>query len=495
MKSIVEQIFSVATRVPEKIACVFPSGEHLSYADLVARISCAAQTLSAVMDRSRARHVLLAAEKTPEFFATYFGAHLSGVVAVPVDPECNAERFESIVSALPCALVSGNFSHAEKIASAFQRVEFFSEKFSARKCAFPPLENLADIVFTTGTTGAPKGVCLTQKNLASATRNINAFIGTRESDTEVVALPVCHSFGLGRVRCALSVGATLVFVNGFVAVKRLFRALEENRATGFAFVPAAWSFLKKMSGGKISQFAETLRYLEIGSAPMPEEDKKMLAQLLPQTRICMHYGLTEASRSAFLEFHADAEKIDTLGCASPNVELGIFSENGECVPVGEVGEICVRGDHVMRGYLDAVHDANAFFSNGFLRTGDLGSIDAEGTLRLTGRIKEIINVGGKKVSPEEVERALATFPEIEECACVGVADPEGMLGEVVKAFVVLRNPAGTPIPSRDELTKRLRGIFEDYKIPREYEVVPALPKTASGKLQRGKLKNFQIKKN
>ncbi len=500
MSSIVDAVLNTALRIPEKTACVFPSGEKISYGVLSREIFCTAKFLAreilAGTENVPAR-VLISAEKTHAFLVAYFGVHLAGKIAVPVDPETNADRLAKIADAVKPSAFLGNFLCGNVLAEKRLRhlvLPHFSalcgnEDFSAPQNLE---EKIADIVFTTGTTGAPKGVCLSHKAQFTVAGAINQFVGTREDDVEVVALPICHSFGLGRVRCLLSVGATVVFVNGFAAVKRLFRALEENRATGFAMVPASWAYLKKMSGEKIARFAGTLRYVEIGSAAMPLAEKRLLMRLLPQTRLCMHYGLTEASRSAFIEFHSDERNLDSIGSASACSGIAIFDATGHRVPAGEEGEICVRGEHILAGYWDAatqscVRAESAFFEKSFFRTGDLGLRDEKGFFHLSGRLKELINVGGKKVSPQEVEEKLNAFPEILESACIGVPDPEGVLGEVVKACVVLRERGGV-LPAPAELRARLMPLLESYKIPAFFECIPEIPKTASGKLQRQKLK-------
>lgn len=490
MKSVVERILSAAEGRPEKIACVFSNGAELTYAELAAGISACAGTFTE-LGRERGFRVLLAAGKTREFLFAYFGAHLAGAVAVPLDPACNAERLSAVAASVDARCRVGAFVHGEAI-GGLPEIELGAVSPSRDRPAFatPAPEALADVVFTTGTTGAPKGVRLTHGNLAAAADNINAFVGTDARDVEVVALPVCHSFGLGRVRCLLSVGATVVFVEGFAAVKRLFRALRERRATGFAMVPSAWAYLKKMSGEKLSEFGETLRYIELGSAPMPREDKLLLMKMFPKTRICMHYGLTEASRSAFIEFHEGAENLDSVGKPAPNVRLAVFDERGDRVPAGTPGELCVRGAHVTCGYWRSASPSEDFYAGDFFRTGDLGVENPDGSFRLVGRIKDVVNIGGKKFSPAEVEDALNAFPEIEECACVGVPDPSGVLGEILKACIVAAPgfDADGAFPSADELRRRLSSRLEDFKIPALFVRVPALPKTESGKLRRMMLK-------
>ena len=349
----------------------------------------------------------------------------------------------------------------------------------------PDAQQIADILFTTGTTGAPKGVALNYSNLTAAALNINTFIQNTADDVELLALPVSHSFGLGRIRCVLSKGGSLVLLGTFASMKRFFGQMEQYHCTGFGMVPAGWGYIKKMSGRKIGQFADQLRYIEIGSSFMSIEDKDLLCELLPNTRICMHYGLTEASRSAFMEFHSEHDKLSTAGKASPNVEIAIFDTEGNKQPVGAEGEVCVKGEHVTCSYWNETPERFAQdFYDGYFRTGDGGFLDDEGYIHLKSRIKEMINVGGKKVSPMEVEDILNTIPGITESACVAMPDPEGVLGEVVKAFIVCNDDTLTDAAILDALRPQL----EVYKMPAVIERIAEIPKTASGKIQRLKLK-------
>jgi len=193
----------------------------------------------------------------------------------------------------------------------------------------------------------------------------------------------------------------------------------------------------------------------------------------------MHYGLTEASRSAFLEFHQDAAHIDSVGKASPNTDIEIFDEQRHSLPPNAEGEICVKGEHVMMGYLN--HTVIDDFFDGYFRTGDWGYKDNEGYIYLKSRKKELINVGGKKVSPLEVEDELMKFAGIIDCACVGVPDPEGILGEVVKAFLV-KDPQSDI--TFEEISSQLQCHLESYKLPVLYQWTEEIPRTLNGKIQR-----------
>ena len=372
--------------------------------------------------------------------------------------------FDSIDNTIQCLSL--------KELSSLPETNFFAPQF-------PKSEDIADILFTTGTTGLPKGVPLTFNNEAAAARNINQFIGNTNDDIELLALPISHSFGLGRLRCCLSIGATIIILGSFANVKKLYRVLEEENVTGFTMVPASWRYLNKFSGDKLQEYASQLRYIEMGSAYFSSDEKQHLASLLPKTRVCMHYGLTEASRSAFLEFHQDAAHLDSVGKPSPNTEIDIFDEHGQILPPNSEGELCIKGGHVMQGYMNN-STADDFF-NGYFRTGDWGYKDAEGYIYLKSRKKELINVGGKKVSPIEVEEELMKINGIIDCACVGTPDPKGILGDVVKAFIVRDSQSEITF---EEIAAQLQGRLEGYKLPALYQWTDEIPKTQNGKIQR-----------
>lgn len=480
MKTIEEQIFDHVQNTPDKVALI--SGDtEITYSQLWDYCLCAAEKLKQDHHLKKGDRVILSAAGNIEFVYAYFGVHIAGGICVPIDPDTNQTRFEYIEKSTTPVCVMGLLHNVKK-----ETIPFTDVVNGTSKAAYivPEHGQVADILFTTGTTGAPKGVALSYNNLSAAARNINAFIGNTSSDVELLALPVSHSFGLGRLRCSLSKGATVVMLGTFANVKKFFKEMARCQVTMFAMVPASWGFIKKMSGKYIGKFADQLKYIEIGSSFMPVEDKELLMSLLPNTRICMHYGSTEASRSAFMEFHTYKDNLLSIGKASPNVEIKIFTTQGTPAALGEEGEVCVKGEHVTCSYWNETPERFASdFYVGYFRTGDCGTMDAEGNIYLKSRIKEMINVGGKKVSPMEVEDILNTIPGIKESACIGIPDPGIVLGEVVKAFIVADDNL-----SDEEIMKQLRPQLEVYKLPVEIERINAIPKTGSGKIQRLSLK-------
>ena len=480
MKTIEEQIFDKVQNIPDKVALI--SGDtEITYSQLWDYCLCSAEKLKQDYHLKKGDRVILSAAGNIEFVYAYFGVHIAGGICVPIDPDTNQTRFEYIEKSTTPVCVMGLLHNVKKETIPFSDVVNGTSKATY---IAPEQSQVADILFTTGTTGAPKGVALSYNNLSAAARNINAFIGNTSSDVELLALPVSHSFGLGRLRCSLSKGATVVMLGTFANVKKFFKEMARCQVTMFAMVPASWGFIKKMSGKYIGKFADQLKFIEIGSSFMPVEDKELLMSLLPKTRICMHYGSTEASRSAFMEFHTYKDNLLSIGKASPNVEIKIFTSQGTPAALGEEGEVCVKGEHVTCSYWNETPERFASdFYDGYFRTGDCGTMDAEGNIYLKSRIKEMINVGGKKVSPMEVEDILNTIPGIKESACIGIPDPGIVLGEVVKAFIVADDNL-----SDEEIMQQLRPQLEVYKLPVEIERINAIPKTGSGKIQRLSLK-------
>ena len=485
--SVIEILFKHAKIHPEKSALII-NDRIISYSQLAKNIIAAAKKFESD-GITFSNRIILAAKHSASFVFGYFAAHLLGAIAVPVDPQISEKNLNNIIeqtSPSKIFLAKKNFANSKSI-------EELDDQLSAYDVnEFPTIKNIndeiADILFTTGTTGKPKGVVLTHKNILSAAQNINQFIGNTFEDREVIPLPLSHSFGLGRLRCNIISGSTMILCESIVLVKKIFDNIQKWNATGFGSVPAGFELLLKMSGNKLNEFASQLKYIEIGSSAMDIKTKLKLMSLLPKTKICMHYGLTEASRSCFIEFHSDKEKLNSVGKPSPNVNIKILDEQKEIVPTGNAGSIYISGNHVMKEYWNLADSTDNTFYNNWLNTGDVGKLDEENYLYLLGRQNEIINVGGLKVCPDEIEEFLQELDFIEDSACVGIPDPKGISGEMIKSFIVLKSNSKNKF-SKLEIVDYLRQRIEQYKIPTEFEIIEKIPRTSSGKIQRQLLRN------
>ena len=485
LQPVYRQVLAQTERFPDKAAIV-SARRTISYAQLASSIAGTAAALKERYDVRDGDRVVLLAASHSGFVSTYLAAHSIGAVCVPLDPRTGAPRFADIVERVSPKLVVSEA--AAPVTSASTAT--FDELTEDVTPAFPDdidLGRTADILFTTGTTGRSKGVTLSHRSLAAACSHINAFMKTRNDAVEVLPLPLSHSFGLGRVRCVLSLGGTLVLLPGFVGTAPVLAAIAEFKATGFASVPAGIALFLNDRGSSFEKYADQLQYIEIGSSAMPMAHKRALMKALPRTRICMHYGLTEASRSAFLSFHDDEDRLDSIGRPSPGVAMRIVDDNGNEVGDGVEGEIEVSGNHLTTGYWQDPALSKTALRDGWLRTGDLGHRDTDGYFYLKARTSDIINIGGRKVAPLEIEEILLRHPAVADCACVGVPDPQGLSDEMVSAFLVA-DPAHGSLPKFSELAKLLRKSLEPYKIPRRFTWVDEIPKSPSGKVLRRELK-------
>jgi len=434
-------------------------------------------------------------------FAQYAVVSL-GAIAVPINVALHAQRVEEILRDAGVSVVLAQDRALRRYQAVLEAcpdialvVQDGREAALGKETAlWDTLEERADfeprrdvseqatalILYTTGTTGRQKGVELTHANLMAATRNINEVMGLTEGEREVVSLPLTHSFGLGRTRCLLETRSTVIIESGLDRPDKVLSSCLRHQATGLASVPAGFAIFLSRYADLLNQCAGFLRYVEIGSAPMPLAHKRALMEALPRTRLFMHYGLTEASRSAFIEFHAEPDRLESVGKPAVNVSIKVADDQGRAVPPGQVGTIWIASDTVMKGYWNRPEDTARALVDSWLMTGDLGSLDEQGYLTLWGRTQDLINVGGYKVLAREVEDVLTGHPRVEESAVVGVRDPLEISGEVVKAFVVRKDDG----VSAEELKRHCLKHLEPWKVPAIVSFVPRLPKTGSGKVQK-----------
>lgn len=427
--------------------------------------------------------VMLEATRQPEFVSAYFACHFIHAVAVPYAPDIGLAKFQNLVDFIrPRVILSTSqdpITVKECKIFTFSALNDSGTRRYTRSLHEPDITHPADVILTSGTTGKPKGVILTHRNILAAAANINQFIGNGAEDREALALPLSHSFGVGRMRCQILAGGALILTRSFQFPKEMFENMRRWKVTGFSFVPAAWTVLTRLTGDRLSEFADTLRYIEIGSAPMSRAEKEHLMKLFPHTRICMHYGLTEASRSAFMEFHESRDHLDSIGKPTPNVDIRIVDNEGCELESGRIGRIEIRGDHVMKGYWDA--DASERLRGGWLRSGDLGCRGQGGYLYVSGREDDVINVGGRKVYPAEIEQALLRHEQVRDVVCVGT--PNTITGEAIAAFLVAKTDCGE-LPDAEALSDFLRARIEEFKIPVSFEWIPSVPRNSLGKIER-----------
>jgi acyl-CoA synthetase (AMP-forming)/AMP-acid ligase II len=342
--------------------------------------------------------------------------------------------------------------------------------------------DIANVMFTSGTTGTPKGAMLRHDATVRAYDSWASVVGLREADRYLVINPFFHSFGLNAgIVASLVKGATMVPQSVF-DVPLAMRRVGEEKITMFPGAPAVFQTI--LNHPERDQFdLSSLRLSVTGAAPITTEMILRMYDELGFETIVTGYGLTEATGIATMCRHDDPpERIaHTSGRAIPDVEVQIVDPTTkEPVPAGTEGEILVRGYNVMPGYLDDPDQtAEAIDADGWLHTGDIGVMDADGYVDITDRVKDMYITGGFNVYPAEIENVLASNPTVAQAAVIGV--PDDRMGEVGKAYVVAR--AGESIDA-DELVSWCRENMANYKVPRAVEVVAELPLNATGKVDK-----------
>jgi long-chain acyl-CoA synthetase len=348
----------------------------------------------------------------------------------------------------------------------------------------PGLDDLAVLQYTGGTTGVAKGAMLSHRNLSFQAQQLHAWLPDIVPGGEVFlsALPFFHVFGLTvAMSLPVKVAAEMVVLPNPRDIARLIHCINRHHVTIFPVVPAMVHGINhhpKAAGLQV----KTLKMCVSGSAPMPEDTLQRFEKLTGG-RIVEGYGLTEASPVTHVNPNRGTRKIGTIGLAIPDTDCRIVSlETGQPVERGGEGELLIRGPQVMKGYWNRPEDTASTLKDGWLHTGDLASMDADGYFRIVGRAKEIIICSGYKVYPDEVDHALIEHPDVLESATIGV--PDEKRGETVKSFVVLR--AGADV-TEQQLRDFCRERIAAFKVPREVVFRKELPKSSVLKILRRQL--------
>ncbi len=341
------------------------------------------------------------------------------------------------------------------------------------------LDGLAQIVYTSGTTGTPKGVMLSHDNLVTNTRSILARLSLSPSDSVVATLPFAFAYGNSVLLTHLFTGAKIVIEGNLMYARCIVESMKKEGVTGFSGVASNYAFLLRQSGFNEINLP-SVRYFTSAGGPMPQGLLGKVRECFPASDFHVMYGQTEATARLTMLAPKDLDrKHGSAGRTVPGVSIKILDETGEPVPPGKSGEIAVAGANIMQGYWLDPTATERRIKNGILHTGDLGYSDEEGYLFITGRSSEMIKSGGFRVNPEEIEEVLRDQDGVSDAGVAGVADD--LLGEVIVAGVVVQ-------AARESLEKRLlahcASHLSPYKRPQAIYLLAGVPRSANGKILR-----------
>jgi len=461
------------------------SGRVLTYAALDERVARAAAVLSSLGVGCEDRVAILCRNRI-EFFEIMFACAKLGAILVPLNWRMPALELGPVIADFAPKLLVYGESDAELASSLVSMPQLNLERdYEAALAVAAPLRSdrrwrgdaIWTLSYTSGTTGAPKGVIQTYQMAAVNAFHVSQAFGVRAGDTTLNFLPLFHTAGIQLVTLpTLIAGGTVIVMPSFDEA----RALDlMPRLDVFFGVPAVYQQLALHPAFDVAELSR-VRSWGCGGAPLPDILVERFAAR--GVRVCNGYGMTETGPTAFVAAPEDAlSKIGSVGRPQMLLDVRIVDADGEDVAPGETGEIWMRGAGLTPGYWQRPEEtAKAFTSDGWLKSGDIGRVDVDGCFYVAGRIKEMYISGGENVYPAEVENALARHPAVLEAAIIGVADEKW--GEVGHAFVLLR-PDAQPI-SANEVIQFCRANLAGYKTPRHVTFVDEFPRTAAGKIRK-----------
>jgi long-chain acyl-CoA synthetase len=369
--------------------------------------------------------------------------------------------------------VEGALNHAELLSKSSDVLDIFPTKN----------DDVAALVYTSGTTGRPKGVMQTHFALYFTAINLQATTEYPLDAVTIAMLPLCHSYGIGLMNTALlrTMGKTVVLRQ--FNLEQLFSAIDKYKVNSVAAVPTMYIYMLNYPDYKKYDLS-SVKYYICGSAPLSVETWKQFKEKFGG-EISEGWGLTEACANNALNPVLGLKKVGSIGKPMHNMEMKIFNEHDEEVPQGQEGEIVLKGPMVMKGYWNQPEATAEMIKNDWLHTGDIGYVDADGYFYITDRKKDIIIKGGENISPRSVEEVLYAHPGISEAAVVGIKDK--VYGEDIKAFVVLK--PGQKATS-EEIIEYCKGKLKRFFVPRDVVILSAMPKSLVGKILKKELRKM-----
>lgn len=501
-----------------KVAVV-TEGERVTYSDLLNRAQQLASILRDLGVR-RGDRVAVFLENSVETVVTIYAALYAGAAFMVVNPQTKADKLHYMLADSEAAAIVSSGRLAKTVAELMSSQETVLPDltvvdYSGREIRVvvtagteskqlapmvlpdsPPSQpiaagtipnDLAALVYTSGSTGNPKGVMLSHQNMVFTQGSLVEYLRLDSSDVIINFLPLAFDYGLYQVLMSVFLGATLVLERTFAFPNAIISRVNEEGVTVFPGVPTVFATLLSFGRNSSVSMPSIRRYTNT-AAHLPDEYVPGLLKISPGALVFKMYGLTECKRVCYLEPEEVLSKPSSVGKAIPGTETYVLDESGNLAPRGTTGTLYVRGPHVMMGYWNLPTETEHMLRPGkypgerVLCTHDFFREDADGYLYFMGRSDDIIKSRGEKVSPVEVENALSSIPGVREVAVIGVHDE--LLGQAVRAYVVLDSGV---VFSEQEFKKAAAVRLESFMVPRDVRFVDDLPKTATGKVRKKSL--------
>ena len=483
-ESIVEAIALHAQATPDKF-CIADGRNELTYREYWECIMGYAKHLQE-LGITKGDCVVVRNSQNVPMLVTGLAIQLLGAIFVPLERDVADNRIIEIIEAVDakCYIAVKTIDYECPYEKMQKVLSYRDVAADYSSIPFPKKEDMAEILFTTGTTGVSKGIELLHKNVIAVSENVIDGVEMDKDNVELIPVPISHSHGLRRYYSNMLNGSSVVILGSIVMLQVVFECIEKYKVTAIDLVPAALASLLKLSEDKLGDYKEQIRYVQLGSAPIPETDKETLRKLLPHSRLYNFYGTTESGCSCILDFNAMSDKKNCIGRPTCHAQFVFMDEEGNPIEATyeNPGFLACAGDMNMVGYYKAEELNRETIKNGYIQTQDMAYRGEDGLIYMLGRQGDVIETGGNKVSPVEIEEVAMKCEGIEDCACVPVESP--ILGKEPKLYVVLENGSNFDY---NKIYQYLKEHLEAYKVPKIIEEIDEIPRTYNGKIQRKKL--------
>lgn len=482
--SIVEALAYHAKRIPDKLCIVDEKGENTYYEIWNLTVKCA-RLLSEYGIRKE-DYIVVECTQDARFLICAFACQLSGIRFVPVEQKAAKERADEILKETGAKIFLyvneiTQWNVSENIGLFFEKVKKTEAKTAMESPDFGTAQEVTEVLYTTGTTGKPRGIMLTNANNVAIAENIQYGTAMKADSVELIPLPISHSHGLRTSYADILNGSTIVLFDGVMNIKKIFEFIEKYHITALDLSPNAAKVLLKLSKGNFLKYSSQIDFIQIGTAVLDEELKEELCKIFSESRLYNFYGSTESGRVCVLDFNAERGKVGCIGKPAKHARFVVTDEKRNIIKSSKenVGLLAIAGKMNMQQYMGDYERTKEVMRDGYVYTNDVGYIDEKGYVYILGRNDDVINYRGIKIIPEEIEMHVLKYEDVIDCACVAVEDK--MCGQAPKIYVSVKNP-GTF--DTIKLLNFLSEFVETNKLPKMVEIIEEIPRTSNGKLLR-----------